>query len=224
MDLIPIIVNQPRMKRKTIQIAILDDHQSMIQELTTLLQDQTHIQVAVTAGTLRDLLYKMTGNHIDVLLADDVLLLENEDELTRRFKEIFPQMKIAALEASGQHDAISRMIKERKIAGTISKTINRSELAASIGKIASNTFFREKALQKMPRVRVPKKGSKSLQLTERELEVLRLIEQEYSNKEIARALLISERTVETHRKNIFRKTKTNSIIGLIKYAYEHKLV
>ncbi|MBC7587469.1 MAG: response regulator transcription factor, partial [Chitinophagaceae bacterium] len=45
-----------------------------------------------------------------------------------------------------------------------------------------------------------------------------------SNKDIASCLFISERTVETHRKNIFRKTKTNSVIGLIKYAYEHKLI
>ena len=61
-------------------------------------------------------------------------------------------------------------------------------------------------------------------LTDRELEVIRLIEQEYSNKQIAERLFISERTVETHRKNIFRKTKTTSVIGLIKYAYNHKLV
>lgn len=63
-----------------------------------------------------------------------------------------------------------------------------------------------------------------VKLTGRELEVLRLIEKEYSNKKIAETLFISERTVETHRKNIFRKTQTGSVIGLIKYAYEHKLV
>ena len=55
-------------------------------------------------------------------------------------------------------------------------------------------------------------------------EIIRLIEKEYNNKQIAEALFISERTVETHRKNIFRKTNTNSVIGLVKYAYEHKLV
>ncbi|QEC42759.1 response regulator transcription factor [Pseudobacter ginsenosidimutans] len=63
-----------------------------------------------------------------------------------------------------------------------------------------------------------------VRLTDRELEVLRLIEKEYSNKKIAETLFISERTVETHRKNILRKTRTGSVIGLIKYAYEHKLV
>lgn len=61
-------------------------------------------------------------------------------------------------------------------------------------------------------------------LTYRELEVIRLIEREFNNKQIAEELGISERTVETHRKNILRKTRTNNVIGLIKYIYEHKLV
>ena len=75
-----------------------------------------------------------------------------------------------------------------------------------------------------PTVRLRKIAPEPSHLTGRELEVIRLIEQEYSNKQIAETLFISERTVETHRKNIFRKTKTNSVIGLIKYAYNHKLV
>jgi DNA-binding NarL/FixJ family response regulator len=64
----------------------------------------------------------------------------------------------------------------------------------------------------------------STPLTDRELEVIRLIERELSNRQIAGQLGISERTVETHRKNILRKTRTNNVIGLIKYIYQHKLV
>lgn len=71
---------------------------------------------------------------------------------------------------------------------------------------------------------VEEKRTPAVRLTDRELEVLRLIEKEYSNKKIAETLFISERTVETHRKNIFRKTRTGSVIGLIKYAYQHKLI
>jgi len=56
------------------------------------------------------------------------------------------------------------------------------------------------------------------------MEIIRLIEKEMSNKEIADTLSISERTVETHRKNIFRKTKLNTVVGLVKYAYEHGLI
>ncbi|QLH33574.1 MAG: response regulator transcription factor [Cyclobacteriaceae bacterium] len=61
-------------------------------------------------------------------------------------------------------------------------------------------------------------------LTAREREVLNLIAKEYSNKQIADKLFISERTVETHRKNIFRKTNTSTLVGLIKYAFANNLI
>jgi len=61
-------------------------------------------------------------------------------------------------------------------------------------------------------------------LTSREKEILKLIAKELSNEEIANKLFISERTVETHRRNIFTKTKTKSIVGLIKYAIKYGFV
>lgn len=69
-----------------------------------------------------------------------------------------------------------------------------------------------------------RKQNIEVHLTAREVEIVKLIEQEYSNRDIAEELFLSERTVETHRKNIFRKTKTSGVIGLIKYAYDHKLI
>ena len=68
------------------------------------------------------------------------------------------------------------------------------------------------------------KESDDAHLTAREIEIIKLIEKENNNKQIAEQLFLSERTVETHRKNIFRKTKTSGVIGLIKYSYEHKLI
>ncbi|MEY4929433.1 MAG: hypothetical protein RI909_157, partial [Bacteroidota bacterium] len=55
-------------------------------------------------------------------------------------------------------------------------------------------------------------------------QVLNLIAKECSNKQIAEKLFISERTVETHRKNIFRKTNTTSLVGLIKYAFANNMI
>ena len=61
-------------------------------------------------------------------------------------------------------------------------------------------------------------------LTQRELEILKLICEEYSTIEIAEKLFISPRTVETHRKHILQKTEVKSIVGLIKFAIYNKLV
>ncbi|MBM3416737.1 MAG: response regulator transcription factor [Bacteroidetes bacterium] len=85
-------------------------------------------------------------------------------------------------------------------------------------------YFSEEVLDELQRSSNRKKQKEEAHLTDREVEIIRLIEKEYNNKQIAETLFISERTVETHRKNIFRKTNTNSVIGLVKYAYEHKLI
>lgn len=61
-------------------------------------------------------------------------------------------------------------------------------------------------------------------LSKRELEITKLITLEYSNEEIASHLDISKRTVETHRKNIFKKTKVKSIVGLVMLAVKSKLI
>lgn len=61
-------------------------------------------------------------------------------------------------------------------------------------------------------------------LSRREVEIIKLITQEYSNEEIAAHLAISRRTVETHRKNIFKKTKVKSIVGLVMLAIKSKLI
>ena len=63
-----------------------------------------------------------------------------------------------------------------------------------------------------------------LSLTKKQREILTLIYAEKSNREIAEALEISVRTVETHRKNIYKKTGTSGIVGLIKYGLAHKLI
>ena len=63
-----------------------------------------------------------------------------------------------------------------------------------------------------------------MSLSKRELEILRLIALEFDNVRIAKELFISVHTVETHRRNIFRKTKSKTIVGLIKYAYKHQLI
>jgi DNA-binding NarL/FixJ family response regulator len=212
------------MKRKNILIAVLDDRQPVIDHIKALVEKHPYLKIGITATAPANLLFQMKHIPVDMVLADDTMLYMNEDELIKKIKELSPQIKIVALIASKQNDIINKMIQERKVAGAVLKHCDKKMLYASLEKIADNTWYRDKVLQKMPKVHLPEKESPAIHLTDRELEVIRLIEQEYSNKQIAQTLVISERTVETHRKNIFRKTKTNSVIGLIKYAYEHKLV
>jgi DNA-binding NarL/FixJ family response regulator len=126
---------------------------------------------------------------------------------------------------SGQGEIVNEMINDADISGYVLKNIGKQELVKALDKIAKGgIYFSEEVIEELQRTAKRKKETEKAHLTEREIEIIRLIEKEYSNKQIAESLFISERTVETHRKNIFRKTSTNSVIGLIKYAYEHHLI
>lgn len=68
------------------------------------------------------------------------------------------------------------------------------------------------------------KTEKSISLTKREIEILKLIAQEFSNNEIASQLFVSVRTVDTHRRNLMEKLAVKNTAGLVKYAFRNKLV
>jgi len=129
------------------------------------------------------------------------------------------------LSMSGQGDLVNEMIEDADISGYVLKNIGKQELVEALEKIAGGgIYFSEEVLSELERSSHRKKQKEEAHLTGREVEIIGLIEKEFNNKKIAGTLYISERTVETHRKNIFRKTNTNSVIGLVKYAYEHRLV
>ncbi len=109
------------------------------------------------------------------------------------------------------------------ISGYILKNSGKKELIEALTKIASgqNYFGQEITLQLMKSF---KRNQEEARLTDREIEIIRMIEKDLTTREIAEKLFISERTVETHRKNILHKTNTTSVVGLLKYAYERKII
>src|SRR5690606_12440674 len=142
--------------------------------------------------------------------------------LTKQIKLRYPGIKILALSMFGDRHVIKEMI-DAGINGYILKNTGKVELMEALDKVSKgHSFFSDEVTKVL--VRSFKNEEEFSHLTNREIEIIRLIEQELSNKQIANALFISERTVETHRKNIFRKTGTQSVVGLLKYAYEHKLI
>ena len=167
----------------------------------------------------------LAENKVDILLTDIMMPVMNGAELAKMVKTNFPEIKILALSMSGQGDLVNKMIDDSDIAGYVLKNLGKHELIAALEKIANGgVYFSEEVLEEMMKASERKKTSDDVHLTIREIEIIRLIEKEQTNKQIADNLFISERTVETHRKNIFRKTQTSGLIGLIKYAYEHQLI
>lgn len=218
--------NLPNMKRKKIRMAIAEDHQTVIDGLLSLLHKHEYFKVVIITTNPNELLRQMACTPVDILFADITMLYRTGHELVNKVKELFPQVKMVALFEKEQHNIVNTMIEEGSIKGYVLKSTDKHSITKALENMIEKIYSTDKTLKEMPNptVRLRKVTPEPSHLTDRELEVIRLIEQEYSNKQIAERLFISERTVETHRKNIFRKTKTNSVIGLIKYAYNHKLV
>ncbi len=213
------------MQHNKISLAIVDDHQIVIDGLKSLLQGYDNFVVRAESTNPLNLLEMLHRTPVDILLTDVMMPQMNGADLAREVHLKYPAIKILALSMSGQGELVNRMIEEADISGYALKNIGKQDLIEALEKIASGgIYFSPEVLQEMSRASELKKENVAINLTVREIEVIELIEKEFNNKEIADRLCLSERTVETHRKNIFRKTKTSSVIGLVKYAYEHKIV
>jgi two-component system, NarL family, nitrate/nitrite response regulator NarL len=111
--------------------------------------------------------------------------------------------------------------------GYLLKNSDKHELVEAILTVSKGkTYFSETVKEELARAQNSENENSHLKpnITVREREIIQLIAKECSNAQIAEKLFISERTVETHRKNIFRKTNTKSVVGLLKFAMEHNLL
>ena len=213
------------MKNGKISVAIVDDHQIVIDGLLSLLKGSDKFKFAFATTEAKEVEEKLSRVAVDILLTDVMMPGLPGNLLAKNIKQKFPSVKILALSMSGQGDIVNEMINDADISGYVLKNIGKHELIKAMETIANGgIYFSEEVLEELQRNSRRKKENEEAHLTGREIEIIRLIEKEYNNKQIAEALFISERTVETHRKNIFRKTNTNSVIGLVKYSYEHKLI
>lgn len=203
----------------------MDDHQIVIDGLVALIAENTGMEVAFVTTEPLQVINLLKQIPVDVLLTDVMMPQLPGNLLAKEVKEQFPLIHILALSMSGSGEIVDEMIRDANIAGYALKNISRIELYQAIEKIAKGgVYFSPEVLEELQKNSLQKKENLQVSLTTREIEIVKLIEKEMNNKQIAASLFISERTVETHRKNIFRKTNTNSLIGLIKYAYQHNLI
>ena len=208
-----------------ISLGLVDDHQIVIDGLISLLKDEPQFEFVFATTASKEVMEKLRDTPVDILLTDVMMPELPGNVLAKAVKKEFPQTKILALSMNGEGSLVNEMINDADISGYVLKNIGKKELVIAIEKIANGgIYFSDEVIEELKRVSNRRKENLEAHLTDREIEIIKLIEKEYSNKQIAEALFISERTVETHRKNIFRKTNTNSVIGLVKYAYEHRLI
>lgn len=209
-----------------LKILIVDDHQILIDGIEAMLQDVDNFEVVNKLLDGKIALSYLAHNPVDILLTDLYMPKMTGIELTQKVKKEFPDVKVLALSVSYDVSIVHDLM-DAGISGFILKTIGRGELIEAINEVSKgNVYFSREVSNEILRSLANRNDSEeeTYRLTDREIEILKLISQEFSNADIAKQLYISERTVETHRKNIYRKTNTKTIVGLIKYAVERKLI
>lgn len=208
-----------------ITVLLVDDHDILMDGIASLLSEATYISVIGKASSPALAEKIIEKQNPDIILTDISMGEISGIDFTKSTLHKYPSIGIIIL---SMHDDMQH-IKAAFDAGArgyLLKNVRGEELFQAIHLIADGKMYIQTSLnEKYSRARrqMEQAVTKSL-LSPREIEIIRLIAQDLTTVEISHRLFISENTVETHRKNIGRKTETRTAIGLINYARQHHLI
>lgn len=203
------------------RIMLVDDHRILLDGIKTLLSNEPDMEIVAEAGDARMAMQLLTYVQVDLLVSDFSLPDTHHTDFLKQLKSKFPGLPVLVLSMHDEPEII-RDVLDSGAKAYVMKSNSRDELV----KAMRHVMMGEKYVSPEVSLKLLEANQKtnSSALTEREVEIVKLIAKEYSNKQIADMLFISERTVESHRKNIFRKAGAHSVVGVMKYALEHKLL
>lgn len=212
--------------RQKIRILVVDDHPVVRKGLLSCLSKHEHLKVVGEACDGRDALQKARDLMPDVILTDISMPHMDGLAVTEALKKELPSAKILILSVHCGKDQVFKIIKAGA-QGYVSKEAPPDMLCKAIEQVNRGELFvspevAQSAVSEM--VSGAAEGSTENQLTDRERQVLILIAEGKSNKEIANDLGIGVRTIETHRERIMRRLDIHSVAGLTKYAISNGLV
>ncbi len=204
-----------------IKVFIIEDENLVRDTLAQSLELIDNINVVGTAENISSSIENIKATKPDVLIVDVRLKNENGIEASKNILKVMPAVKIIIL--SGYfNDLLAFNALAVGASAFLSKSIAISHLVAAIFHVMVHNSFYAPLLsdEVLEDIMVKNKTSKRLcALSKREKEVLQLIAKEYSTKDIAAMLGISEKTVRNHKSNIMAKLGITSHVGFIKYAY-----
>ncbi|TBN38963.1 response regulator transcription factor [Pseudomonas sp. BGI-2] len=202
-----------------IRVALVDDHSLVRDGIKALLAVMAPLEVVGEAESGADAIDMVGRCQPDLLLVDISLRDMNGLELTRVLRSQYPSLKVLVLSMYDNYEYVSESVRAGA-SGYVLKNSPSREIIAAIEAIASGgTFYSAEIAQRL----IADKSTDN-ELTPRESQVLYKMAQGLNNKEMARELDISVRTVETHRLSIRRKLNIDKPAALVKYAIDHGII
>lgn len=209
-----------------IRVLLVDDHAVLRDGLRSLLDRQENITVVGEAGDGSEALSKVSELMPNIVLMDMAMPVMNGIEATRQIKELYPQIKVLILTQHDNREYISPAL-HAGASGYVLKRSGGKEVIQAIRQVYDTGAFLEPEIARQIIDNIHQEDHLSEEpvphLTEREMEVLKLVVSGKSNKEIAKMLFISDKTVSVHRSNIMAKLNVHNSFELIRYVNKHRL-
>ncbi len=206
---------------RTIRIVIADDHAVVRRGLRTLLTDEPDFEVVAEADNAEAARRYVHGHHPDVLVLDINMPGGSSLETVPAIRAESPETQIVILTMQNEA-AYARQAMRAGVLGYVLKEAADAELVEAVRRAAAGDVYMNPRLGARVAAEAPPGPPDGL--SERQVEVLRMIALGHTNAEIADELYLSVRTVETHRANIQQKLQLGSRSELVRYALERGLV
>ena len=212
---------EPEQIDAPVTVVLADDHVIVRDGIRMVLESEPDIQVVAEAGTAEDAARYVLGHKPSILVLDLNMPGESSLDLIPSILKSSPETRIIVLTMQSE-PAFVRSALQAGASGYVVKHSAAKELVDAIRTAMKGETYLNPSLGARLAA-APDAGAAPDELTPREIEVLGLLAQGYMNPEVAQQLVLSVRTVETHRANIQRKTGISTRAELIAYAKEHNL-
>lgn len=217
-----------RKSPSAIKVILADDHELFRDGFSVMINKQPDIDLVAEAENGEELLKLTRELQPEVVITDIKMPKVDGIEAMHRIKKEIPHIGVIALTNYDEEHLIVEML-EAGAKGYLLKSAGKEEIVEAIKKVYKDkTHYCHQTNAKLAQLIAksafnPYRRKKKVEFNEKEIAIIRLICQEFTNKEIAAQLFLSKRTIETHRENIMAKMDVKCSAGLIVYAIKHGL-
>jgi two-component system, NarL family, response regulator NreC len=216
-------------KSTNIHILLADDHTILRAGLKMMLNAQPDMEVVGEAQDGRQAMQEAQRLHPDIILMDITMPDMNGIEATKQIKKQLPDVKVLILTMHENDEYLYQALRAGA-SGYMLKEAADTDLISALHVVQNGHFYLSPAAQSvmvgdyLQRLRAGEEKDSYSSLTEREREILKLVAEGYTNNQIAERLVISPKTVDTHRTHIMDKLNLHSRAELVKYAMRRGLL
>ncbi len=214
------------MGNKKVNIFLADDHHVFREGIRILLENEEGFMVVAEAGNGNEVLAQLPEIDVNVILLDIDMPDMDGLVLMKKLKVDFSNIPVLVLSSHDDEQYVHHMMKNGA-SGYLLKSCKKDELVNAINTVTDGGTYLNKSISlKLFQFDESKKSdlANKVSLSERELDVLKLVAKGHTNVEIGKLLFISHRTVDTHRRNMMTKLDLHNAAALTNYAYENKLL